>query len=127
MKFSLVLALIIVLLTNSCQRLKISSAEDNTIYKDNFDVHKVSKFNTNYVGKNVDDIILEFGDPISITNKITLEYIDQAALIKSFNYSTGEYRLLYSSQRNPRLDYIRLSCVVSRGKIKEMESVLYVE
>jgi hypothetical protein len=107
--------------------LKISAADDNTIYQKNFDANKVSRFNSTYVGKNVDELISEFGEPASITNRSNYEFTDQLAEIKSFNYMRGEFRLQYSSQRDARLDYIRLSCVVSKGKIIMMENVLYEE
>ena len=117
----------LVLLTHSCERAKISSALDNTFYPGHFSSSDPAQFNATLVGKSVDEFLSEFGKPLSITHVGNSASISDASAIDSFPYHQGTYRMTYSVQRNPVLDYIRLSCVVSGGKVKEVENVLYEE
>lgn len=117
----------LVLFTHSCERAKISSAFDNTVYPGHFSSSDPAQFNATLVGKNVDEFLSEFGKPLFITHEENSASISDASVIDSFPYHQGTYRMTYSVQRNPVLDYIRLSCVVSGGKVKEVENVLYEE
>lgn len=115
-------------LVTSCDLSTRKLAEENTRYSGGLLESGLSSLHDVKIGMKVQEVFDTIGTPLWVNDFAGgANGSWQASELPDLDFSAGKWRLWYSRQKDPRLDFMRVTLIVEEGEVTEIENEWYRE